>query len=126
MNPQMAALFAAQQGAKERASYNSMNEGQQYLDNLLNRSGMLQRGAQGAQAAGQRALMQVPAKPSLGEQAIRGGMNVLKDKQGRDAILAAIKGAPDFVRNLPGTISGMFGDLSEWLNPSENWSMNVD
>jgi len=126
VNPQMAALFAAQAGARERAAYNSMKERHQYQDNPLNRGGMLQRSAQGARSTGQNAMQQVTQKPSIGQSILRGGMDIMKDKGGRDAILAAIKGAPAFVRNLPGTMSGMFGDLSEWLNPSENWSMNVD
>lgn len=122
MNPQMAALFAAQAGAREKASFDSLREGQDYLDQTLNRAGMLQRQSQGARASGQQAMLQVPPKPSLGQDILRGGMGILKDKQGRDAIMAAIKGAPEFVRNLPTSIPGMFGDLKEWLSPTQGLS----
>lgn len=124
MNPQLAALFAAQQGAKERASYNSLREGNDYLDQLLNRSGMLQRQAQGAQATGQQALNQIPAKPSITEQIVKGGVNILKDPKARESVMAAIKGAPDFVRNLPGNVKGLFGDLSQWLGGTGETSDN--
>jgi hypothetical protein len=118
INPQMAALFAAQEGAKAQASYGSLKEGNDYLSQLLGNAGMLQRGAQDARSTGQRAMDQIPRKVSVMDQVVKQGGNILKDKQGRDAILAAIKSAPEFVRNLPTSIPGMFGDLSEWLNPS--------
>jgi len=104
MNPQMAALLAAQEGAKARSAYESLGQGEQYLDQLLKRSGMLQGGAQQARATGQAAMGQIPAKPSITEQLLRGGMNILKDPRARDAILAGVKKLP-----------GMLGDLGGWL-----------
>jgi len=104
MNPQMAALLAAQEGAKARSAYQSLGEGQDYLDQLLRRSGMLQGGAQGARATGQVALQQIPAKPSITEQVVRGGMNILKDPKARGAIFEGVKKIP-----------GMLGDIGSWL-----------
>ena len=104
MNPQMAALFAAQQGAKSQAAYQSLGEGQQYLNDLLQRSGMLQGQGQRAQATGQTAMGQIPAKPSIAAQIVGGGMDILKDPSARSAVWNAVKKIP-----------GMLGSAGDWL-----------
>lgn len=74
MNPQMAALLAAQEGAKAKAAYGSLGEGEQYLNDLINRGGALNRQALGAQASGQQALAQIPRKPTLSEMLVKGAI----------------------------------------------------
>lgn len=114
MNPQMAALLAAQEGAKSKAAFDSMREGETYLDNLLRRSSGLQQTAQSGRASGVNAMRGIPAKPTFAETLVRGGMNVLKDKEARDLIF---KGA-----------SGMFGSAMDWLRPSNipSWLPEYD
>jgi len=102
MNPQLAALFAAQQGAKNTAAYQSLGEGEQYLNDLIRRGGMLQQGAQGARASGQQALRQIPAKPGVAEMLLKGGMNILKDKKAQEAIFGI------------GSGQGMLGKGIQW------------
>jgi hypothetical protein len=118
MNPQMAALLAAQEGAKAQASYGSLKEGNDYLTQLLGNSGMLQRQAQDARTSGIRAQFGdrytgLPAKPSLSEQVIKGGLNLLKDPKARDAVMGAVKGIP-----------GMLGSVNKWLFPAGDYSGN--
>ena len=120
MNPQMAALLAAQQGAKERAAFQSLGEGEQYLNNLLQRGGMLQQQAQGAQAAGQRAMREIPAKPSITEMVVKGGVNLLKDKGARDLILSGVKKIPGMLGGAGDWISGLFGgDTRDYFGNSD-------
>lgn len=104
MNPQLAALYAAQAGAKANSAYASQREGEDYLNNLLRRSGMLQGQAQTARSTGQTARNYLPSKPSLGETLLKGGMDLMRDKNARDLILGGI-----------GKGVGMLGD---WMRPS--------
>ena len=104
MNPHMAALFAAQEGARARSAYDSLREGEGYLTDLLRRSGMLQGQAQNARATG---LATTPRRPSTAGILGRGAMDALKDKQTRDAIFG-------YAKQVPGMISGAL----DWLRPS--------
>ena len=106
----MAALFSAQQGGKNTAGYESLGEGEQYLNDLLRRGGMLQQQAQGAQAAGQRAMQQIPAKPSVAEMLMKGGINILKDPKAR------------------GEITGMLGKGWDWMTGADtrDWFGDAD
>ena len=97
MNPQLAALFAAQEGAKQKSAYQSLAEGEAQLDRMIDRSDTLQGSAQRARATGQYALTQVPAKPSIMDQLLKGGLNILKDPRARR------------------TVGGMLGDAAGWL-----------
>ena len=71
MNPQFAALYAAQAGANSKSAYDSLAEGQAYLDSLIKRSGMLQGQAQLSRSTGQKAMEAIPRKPSLADSALR-------------------------------------------------------
>ena len=76
INPQMAALLAAQSGEKAQSAYNSLNQGEQQLDRLISRSGMLQGQAQGQRSTGQAAMSQIPVKKSFLSQVL-GNQNTI-------------------------------------------------
>lgn len=89
MNPHLAALYAAQEGAKAQSAYGALQEGESYLDRLLERGGMLSKGAQARRAGN---LAAAPAKaPSIGT-----------------TLLSAIGGS---IANNP----GMIGQGLDWL-----------
>lgn len=97
MNPHVAALLAAQQGAKERSAFDSLREGEQYLDQLVRRGGALQGQAQGARSAGQLAMERgqiAGRKPNITDQLLRGGMKLLGNKQAQDSIWSLLKKVP--------------------------------
>lgn len=100
VNPQLAALYAAQAGQKRQAAFDSMNEGQRYLDATLQRGGMLSRDAQ-AQRAGNLAV-QPPSAPSLGSQ-ILGGLG------------KSVMANPGMLTGLLGKAGGGGGIDMSWL-----------
>jgi len=122
MNPQMAALFAAQAGAKNQAAYQSMGEGQQYLNDTLQRAGMLQNQANSNRASGINAMTAAQInKPTLTEQLLKGGMNILKDPRARDTLMSSIKNIPDLLKGGASAVSGMFGSGGTgWLGGGGN------
>jgi hypothetical protein len=97
MNPHLAALYAAQQGARSQSAYDALREGEGQIDRMVGRAGMLQGQAQGAQQSGIAAQRMLPPKPSVGEKLLSGGLNLLKDPK-------AIK-----------TIGGLLGSAGSWL-----------
>jgi hypothetical protein len=97
MNPHMAALYAAQQGARSQAAYDALREGEGQIDRMVNRSGALQGQAQRAQQAGMLARAGMPQKPSVGQTLLSGGLKLLQDPK-------AIK-----------TIGGLLGSAGGWL-----------
>jgi len=80
INPQMAALLAAQSGEKAKSAYDSLNQGEQQLDRLISRSGMLQNQAQGQRSTGQAAMSQIPVKKSPLTQILGGLPGLLGNK----------------------------------------------
>ena len=105
VNPYVASLLAAQAGAKSKSAFQSLEEGEQQLDRLVNRSGALQGGAQGAQAANLRALSaaQIPArKAGIGDILTKGGLKILQDPRARGQVW-------DYAKKIPGLFSGLFG-----------------
>lgn len=127
MNPQLAALYAAQAGAKAKSAYDSQREGEAYLDSLLRRSGMLQGQAQTARSTGQTARNYMPGKPSIAETLLKGGMNLLKDKQVQSAIggmLGNIR-LPWSPATGPAGSSGYFNP-EEWMQSGGNSSWGYD
>lgn len=97
MNPMMASLLAAQEGAKAQASYGSLREGEQYLDNLLRRG---QSGAASASAlrnSNIQANNNVPAKPSIANMLFSG---VLNDPKTRGMLWEGAQKIPDWLRGL--------------------------
>lgn len=78
MNPQMAAMLAAQEGAKSQSAYDALSQGEQQLDRLIGRSGMLQQQAQGQRASN---LATQPRRPSFGSQVAGAMPGILGNKQ---------------------------------------------
>jgi hypothetical protein len=90
LNPYMAAMMAAREGAKAKSAYDALGEGEKYLDRLLDRSGQLERRAQTARSTGQRALQTIPSRSAQTLQLLQGLGGVAKDM-------------------------GLFGELGKWL-----------
>jgi len=116
MNPQMAALLAAQEGAKSKAAYESLGEGEQYLNNLLGRSTGLQSSATAARAAG---LQATPYKKTTGGMIASGLTGLLKDPGARSAVWEGAK-------KLPGMISGAADWLGSFNAPAPSYDYSFD
>lgn len=96
MNPQLAAFFAAKQAQRSKDAYGAMDQGQKYLDTMLNRSGMLQRQAAGLQSSGLEAQRTQPSRAAGNMEVMRGLTNVLKDSGvTRDIVRGAAGGIKD-------------------------------
>lgn len=122
MNPQLAALYAAQAGATAKSAYDSQREGEDYLNNLLRRGGMLQSQAQNARSTGVDARRYMPSKPSVGETLLKGGMNLLKDPSVR-GMLGKI--SLPWESPSPAGSSGYFNP-EDWLRTGGNSSWGYD
>lgn len=113
VNPYFASLLAAQQTARQKSAYESLNEGERYLDQLINRAGTVQGQAQGAQQSGINAvranLMQNRPKPI--DTLLKVGTKILKDPAARSQI-------PGLVRQVPGMLQGAGNWLSSLFEPS--------
>src|SRR3990167_843483 len=97
VNPYVASLLAAQQGAKSKSAFDSLKEGEQYLDQLVRRGGALSGQAQQGQVAQQYALQQAQVrgrKPNITDTLLKGGMKLLSNKPAQDAIWAQLKKLP--------------------------------
>lgn len=124
MNPQLAALYAAQAGAKNKAAYNSLNEGEQYLNNLVNRSGMLQNQAAAQYNNGARQVATLPSKSSQTSSMLNTGLGFLKDSgllssafSGLGSGLSSLFSGSDWSRMFDSPVSNMdYSGLSggEW------------
>ena len=88
VNPYMASLLAAQATAKNRAAYESLAEGEGYLDRLINRGGAAQGQAQRAQQSGigavQAGVMQ--SKPKITDTLLKSGLKILQDPKASSTI----------------------------------------
>ena len=97
VNPYVASLLAAQQTQRARSAFDSLREGEQQVNQLINRSGALQGQALGTRAAGQTALQQAQIsgrKPNITDTLLRGGLNILKTPQAQKSIFDLLKGVP--------------------------------
>jgi hypothetical protein len=99
-NPKLASFFAAQNAQRSKDAYAAMDKGQSYLDNILNRAGMLQRSAADTQRAGLEAMRTQPSRAASNHQLLKGGLGILKD--------SGVMG--DIFK--PG---GMIGGAMDWL-----------
>lgn len=109
MNPHMAALFAAQNAQRAKDAAASMDAGQTYLNNLVNRSGALQRQAYGTQQAGIQGQGMIPSRTAGTQQFLGGLGRVLGDSGATKAIVGALP-------SIGKSISGAFGGGLDWLN----------
>lgn len=118
VNPFMASLAAAQAGAKNTAAYQSLNEGEQYLNNLLNRGNTLNQAANNSIVARSAPNVQqiiAPSRPSVGSQILTG---LAKNAP---AIVAALpklfSSAGQLFDGSTGLFSGLFGsDSTPWYS----------
>ena len=114
-NPYVTSLLAAQQGAKQKSAYDSLAEGERYLDQLVRRGGALQGQAQDARYSGQAALQQAQLrgrKPNITDTLLKGGMKLLSNKPAQDAIWEQLKKIPGLFGVGGGGDASYFGDTS--------------
>jgi hypothetical protein len=124
MNPHLAALYAAQEGSKAQSAYDALGQGEKYLDDQLKRAGMLQTQAVGGREAGQKSYMSKeygrPSSPSIAQQLIKGGVNILKDPAARGNVGGMLGGGWDWLR-------GTFGSPSAASSfTPDMWSSSYD
>src|SRR3990167_10435871 len=122
INPQLAALYAAQAGAKSRSAYESLGEGERYLDQLLNRGGMLSGRAQSQRAGDFAAQSTVPSRPSIKERAVQIGGKLLSDPKNFKKAVSAIQSIPSLFGQAGDWISGWGGGSS----PSPSYNYDFD
>lgn len=77
MNPQLAAFYAAQNADNSLTAYNSLTEGQNYLDALLKRSGMLQGTANATQNTGFKGTNAIPSRPLATSEMLKSVKDIL-------------------------------------------------
>lgn len=127
MNPRWAAAYAAREKAKEQAAYDSLNQGEAYLNNLLNRGTKLQDAATTNTGRVQTQRQNIPSKTSWGERIATSLMNP-------QTVQGLIKGLPGMIEGAQKIFGGgdvadvapeidMSGDLSTdlWGNPIDIW-----
>ena len=116
VNPYVASLLAAQQTQRAKSAFDSLREGEGYLDRLIDRSGMLQRGAQGARSTGQMALQQAQIggrKPNITDLLLKGGMSILKNPRAQRGIWDLVSGGAGMLSNLFTSTPSYFGSTDE-------------
>ena len=102
VNPYVASLLAAQQTQRAKSAFDSLREGEGYLDRLIGRSGMLQGQAQGARSTGQTALQQAQIggrKPNITDLLLKGGMSILKNPKAQKGIWDLVSGGAGMLSN---------------------------
>jgi hypothetical protein len=109
MNPHLAALYAAQEGAKSRAAYESLGEGERYLDQLIQRGGMLSGRAQTQREGDYAAQSVVPPRPSTLERAVKIGGQVFSKPENIQKAVGIAKQLPGMLGKAGDWIGGLFG-----------------
>lgn len=108
MNPQLAAFFAARNAATAKASNDSLQQGQSYLDNLVKRAGMLSGQAANVQTSGIQGDNRVPSRSAGNAELIGGALKAL--------------GSSGVLKDGFKSASGMIGSGLDWLgNAVGNW-----
>ena len=65
-------------------------------------------------------MREIPAKPSVAEMLVKGGVNILKDKGARDMVLSGVKKIPGMLGGAGDWISGLFGgDTRDYFGNSD-------
>ena len=101
MNPYMASLLAAQQTQRAKSAYESLTEGEQQLDRLINRSNTLQSGGRAATNAALQAKLLAP-KPSIASTLLKGASGLLQNPKVQ-------QGVWDLLKKGAGMFTGLFG-----------------
>lgn len=113
VNPYVAAMLAAQQTQRAKSAYQSLNEGDQYLDRLISRSTSLSAPGRAATALAAQTKNLTP-KPSIAQLLLKGGSAILQNKQSRDAIWDLLKGGAGML-GFGGDNRSYYGDTSSDL-----------
>lgn len=79
MNPHMAAYYAGRGARDANLAYKSLGEGEEQIDRMLNRSGVLQNQAANTQNAGITADRRIPSRSAATAELLKGFGGVLKD-----------------------------------------------
>lgn len=90
MNPELAAFYAAKNARNSKMATDSYDQGQKQIDTLVNRAGMLQRGAANTQGAGITAQGTQPSRTAANMGILKGLGTIGKD-------------------------TGLFGQAGDWL-----------
>lgn len=125
MNPQMAAYFEAKADRDSKMAYDSLRQGEAYMDNMLKRSGMLQQQAANTQAAGLNAQRTQPSKAAGTAQMLKGFGGLLKDTGALNKIPGMIRGGIDWLRGgsaAPAVDFGDWGGQTAGFNDWLDWS----
>jgi hypothetical protein len=117
VNPQMAAVYAGQGAARNQAAYGAMDEGQKYLNALLNRSGMLTNQASNVQSTGLAGQGRLPSRAAAFGQVASGLGGILK----QPGVAGMLGQGVDWLGNKTGFWDSNFSGMQ----PS-NFDMNVD
>lgn len=112
MNPQLAAFFAARNAATAKAANASMQQGQDYLDNLVRRSGMLSGQAANVQRSGLEGERTQPSRAAGNAELARGALKVLGDS---GVLKDVFKSAPGMIGS---GIDWLGNTISGWWNPA--------
>lgn len=106
MNPMLAALFAAQEGARSKAAYEALGEGQKAVTSTVGNITNLSGAGNAAQTSGVGAVNAglITPKPSILDTIIKGGTNAMSKPGGPTAVWEGIKAVP-----------GLFSQGTNWL-----------
>ena len=85
MNPYLASMLEEQQTQRAKSAYESLTEGEQQLDRLINRSTTLQAPGRAATQAALQAKALAP-KPSVASTLLRGASGLLRDPKAQREI----------------------------------------
>lgn len=116
VNPQLAAYYAAQAGQRSKDAYNSLDAGQTYASNLVNRAKSLQDLASNAQQTGIQAQNTQPSRATGTAELLKGGLGVLKDAGVFNNLPGMLSSGWDSIKGLFGGDSGptWAGDLFDY------------
>lgn len=119
MNPQMAAFYAARNARDARMSADALDAGEGQIDRMLNRAGLLQRGATGLQESGLRAQDTQPSRTLQNLALLKGTSGLLKDTglfgTGVDWLKGTGSSIFKNIWNSPVASGPNWGDTMEWF-----------
>lgn len=105
INPQLAALYAAREGAKNRAAYDSMQEAEKFIDTQVSRAGMLNNQANNtvtARSAPEVQRVIAPRQPSTSDRLLQLGTGLLTSPGGLSTLTSGIG-------QIGNALGGLFG-----------------
>jgi hypothetical protein len=106
MNPQMAAFYAARGARDGRMAFDSLREGEQQVNSLVDRSGKLQSQANAGRASNMAAGKAVPSKAAGTAKLLQSGLGLAKDTGLLGALPGMMKGSFDWLGGQTGLWGG--------------------